>query len=172
MSQLKETLEQLIARTAAQPQQAVSTFSAQTALREGLTVDARIRQFDLIIDEPTSLGGADLGPNPVELVLAALGACQEIVYKAYATVLGIPLQGVEVKVYGDIDLRGFLSISDRVPSGFGHISYETILYSDAPEADLEKLRAVAEAHCPVLDTLQRPITVRGTVSHRRLQPVA
>ena len=34
------------------------------------------------------------GPNPVEIVLAALGTCQEITYRAYATALGIPLERV------------------------------------------------------------------------------
>ena len=33
-------------------------------------------------------GGANAGPNPLDVMLAALGTCQEITYKAYATAMG------------------------------------------------------------------------------------
>lgn len=42
------------------------------------------------VDEPPALGGSDPGPNPVELVLAALRTCREITSRAYATALGGP----------------------------------------------------------------------------------
>lgn len=51
--------------------------------------------------------GEDSGPSPVELVLAALGACQEVVYGVHARLLGIPLEPVTVAVEAEIDLRGF-----------------------------------------------------------------
>ncbi len=47
--------------------------SRQTA---ALRSDARIRSFELGVDEPPSLGGADTAPNPVEYALLALAACQ------------------------------------------------------------------------------------------------
>jgi OsmC-like protein len=55
------------------------------------------------------LGGTDAGPNPVELVLAALATCQEITYRAYATALGIPLESVSVRLEGLLDLIGHAS---------------------------------------------------------------
>ena len=44
------------------------------------------------------------------------------------------------------------------------ISYETVLRSPAPEAELRKLIEAVESHCPVLDTLVRPIEVTGRVT--------
>jgi len=38
-------------------------------------------QHTLLVDEPLELGGADSGPNPMQLVLSALGASQEIGYR-------------------------------------------------------------------------------------------
>lgn len=64
-----------------------------------------MREHKLVVDEPPDLGGSDAGPNPVELVLAALGTCQEITYRAYATTLGIPLERVSVNLTGTIDLK-------------------------------------------------------------------
>jgi hypothetical protein len=60
------------------PGAATATFEASTRQIAGLLSDAAIRDFTIKIDEPATLGGTDRGPNPVELVLAALGACQEI----------------------------------------------------------------------------------------------
>ena len=51
---------------------------------------------------------SDRGPNPVELMLAALGACQEITYRLYADTLGIPLDRVSVSVSGRLDLSRLL----------------------------------------------------------------
>jgi Predicted redox protein, regulator of disulfide bond formation len=92
------------------PEHANATFAADSRQVDGLRSETKIRQFSLTIDEPPNLGGTDTGPNPVELVLAALATCQEITYRAYATALGIPLESVSVKLEGALDparlLRG------------------------------------------------------------------
>jgi uncharacterized OsmC-like protein len=49
--------------------------------KDNFAVCSQIRGFKTTIDEPLELGGTDSGPNPVELLLAALGGCQEIVYR-------------------------------------------------------------------------------------------
>src|SRR5580658_7417287 len=94
------------------PTRAVATISADSHQVEGLQSETKIRQFSLTVDEPPTLGGSDGGPNPVELVLAALATCQEITYRAYATALGIPLDSVSVKLDGILDLRGFFAVDE------------------------------------------------------------
>ena len=51
---------------------AIATFSADSRQVDGLRSETKMRQFSLTVDEPPTLGGTDAGPNPVELVLAAL----------------------------------------------------------------------------------------------------
>ena len=46
----------------------------------------------MLVDEPRDIGGSDEAINPVELVLVALGTCQEIMYAAYAAVMGIQVR--------------------------------------------------------------------------------
>ena len=99
---MSEALRQLIGETQsrfqADPESAVMTFESDSRLQDGLRSEAAMRDHRLVVDEPQALGGTDAGPNPVELILAALGTCQEITYRAYATALGIPLDSVAVKL--------------------------------------------------------------------------
>ena len=115
---LREIIEETQANLRADAANARAVFSVNSKQVENLRSEASIRQFSLTVDEPPTLGGSDAGPNPVELVLAALATCQEITYRAYATALGVPLESVSVKLEGVLDLRGFFAVDDRVRSGF------------------------------------------------------
>ncbi|MEQ9058855.1 MAG: OsmC family protein [Gammaproteobacteria bacterium] len=143
----------------ASPEHAQATFHSSSCLHEGFRSDVRIRDHALVVDEPPQLGGGDAGPNPIELVLGALGACQEITYRAYASALGIPLERVAVELEGDIDLRGFFGVDASVRAGFQRIRGRVHLESSAPPAELERLKALVDRHCPVLDMLSTPVPV-------------
>ena len=152
---------------AATEEQATATFVSHSALQEGFRTEAKIRDFKLTVDEPEALGGTDTGPNPVELVLAALGTCQEITYRLYADALGIPLDGVSVRVEGDVDLRGFFAAKDGVRPGYREIRAVVALDSTAPEEDLQRLKNTVDRHCPVLDMLSNPVPVTTNIEVSR-----
>lgn len=147
----------------------VVNFQVRTALVHGVLVKAQARQFNFTVDEPESLGGTDIAPNPVEYLLAALGACQEIVYAAYAAVQGLQLDAVRVDVKGPIDLKGLFGLEPGVAPGFREISYTTVIESPEDKAAIEELVRTVEAHCPVLDTLVNPVKVTGKVEIRTTQ---
>jgi len=164
MSQeIKQAIENLITAISGKPQMATSVFRASSySEQDSLVVESRMRGFTATIDEPLELGGADSGPNPVEMLLAALGGCQEIVYRAYASVMGLRIERIEVHAKGYLDLRGLLNLAE-VPAGFSQISFTTRIVSDEPEEKLRQLAEMVERHCPVMDTLQRPVPVAGKV---------
>jgi len=103
----------------------------------------------------------------VELVLAALASCQEIAFSAFAAHLGIKLDQVKVNVKGNLDLHGFLALKDSVYPGFKNIEYETVINSNEPEGKIKNLIEIVEKHCPVLDTLVRPVSVTGKVEIKK-----
>ena len=55
----------------------------------------------LTADEPMSIGGADAGPNPYELLLAALGACTSMTMRMYAERKGLSLLRTTVRLRHD-----------------------------------------------------------------------
>lgn len=162
---LKNSLLNLIKGIQENPENANATFRAKSKLQNGFLAEVQSRSFHFISDEPTDLGGTDQGPNPVEYVLGAFAACQEIVIKAYATVLDIDLKSVSVEVDGQLDLHGFLNLTDQ-RAGFTSLNYKTTVETN--EKDAEKLQLLEElsvTRCPVLDIIQNPVEVTGSVTY-------
>ncbi len=58
---------------------------------QGVQSTAKIRQHQVTIDEPVAWGGTDRGANPVELLLAGLGGCLNVLLTSFA-----PLHKVEM----------------------------------------------------------------------------
>jgi uncharacterized OsmC-like protein len=137
-----------------------AAFEVSTRQLAGLLSEVTIRDFKFRIDEPTALGGTDQGPNPVELVLAALGACQEITYRLYADALDIPVNKVSVRLTGRLDLRGFFAADDGVRPGLKDIHATVTIDSPARADDIERLKATVDRHCPVLDILRNVTPVK------------
>jgi len=162
---VKAALMQAIAGIQGNPGAAKVVFRADTRLEEGVRCSARVRDFPpIIVDEPPELGGADAAPNPVELLLVALGACQEIMYSAYASVMGVKLDSVKVNLRGYLDLRGLFGMDGAIPPGYQKIIFETEVNSPADTETVMKLVQTVESHCPVMDSLMRAIEVSGQVT--------
>ncbi|MDW3207510.1 MAG: OsmC family protein [Alphaproteobacteria bacterium] len=145
---------------------AVARFEVQSRQISGLHSEVEARDYLLTVDEPKALGGQDLGPNPIELVLAAIASCQEITYRLYADKLGIPLRGVSATVKGDIDLRGMFAIDPSARPGFRGLDIQVELDSDASAAELDRLKRAVDAHCPVLDVIRNATPVAARTSRQ------
>ena len=156
---LRETISATQEKYRLNPAEALATFHSKSELVEGFRSDVTIRDHHVVVDEPPQLGGGDAGPNPIELLLAALGACQEITYKAYATAMGIDIERVSVELKGDIDLRGFFGVDETVRAGYQKIRGKVHIESCASREALEKLKAAVDAHCPLLDMLTTPVPI-------------
>jgi uncharacterized OsmC-like protein len=111
------------------------------------------------IDEPPILGGKDEGGNPVEYLLVALSGCLTTTLVAHAAAKGITLKNVESRLEGDIDLRGFLGISEEVKVGFEQIRVFFKIDADISEAQKEELIRMAQKHSPVWNTISHQTPV-------------
>jgi len=105
----------------------------------------------------SGIGGPGTSACSGDLLLGALAACAQITCQMVATAMGIPTNHIEVKVEGDLDLRGTLGISKEAPVGFESIRVSFDI--DAPGAtseQLDKLREKTEQYCVVMQTLTHP----------------
>jgi uncharacterized OsmC-like protein len=123
--------------------------------------ETREKPFVFDEDEPYVLLGGDTGANPVEYVLVALSGCLTTSLVAHAAVRGIKLDEVESRLEGDLDIQGFLGLSEDIRRGFQNIRVTFRIKSNAPREKLEELVETAQKRSPVFDivTNKTPVTV-------------
>lgn len=156
----KEIFEGSQAAFRKDPALAKVSFEVESHDRGGFHHTIVARDFTFDIDEPEGLGGTDKAPNPIEVVLGSLAACQAITYRLYASALGIPIDRLTVRARGDLDLRGFFAVDETIRPGTEHVEIEVSVESSASDADLARLKEAVDKNCPVLDTLRNPVPVR------------
>ena len=122
------------------------------------------RTHKIVADEPCELLGGDSAPNPQELLMAAFNACIMVGYVAGASVKGINLESVEIRTRGELDLRGFLGLSDDVAPGYEAIDYEVRIKGDGSAQDFEDVHQTVMKTSPNYFNVSRPIKVNGTLT--------
>jgi uncharacterized OsmC-like protein len=78
--------------------------------------------------------------------------------------LGIPLKDVSVQLEGELDLRGFFGAAEGVRPGFLNITGTVTFDSEAPAEELQHLKSVVDAHCPVLDLFNNATPVKIAIA--------
>lgn len=118
--------------------------------------------FELDADEPPLLLGEDKGPNPVEYALTALAACVTTALVYHAAAKGIELRGVKSRLEGDLDLQGFLGLSDDVPVGYKQIRMYFTIDADITDEQKEELVRMGQKYSPVFNTISNatPVSIQ------------
>jgi len=111
--------------------------------------------FTLEADEPAVLLGTDKGANPVEYVLHALVSCMTTSMVYHAAARGIEIESVSTSLEGDLDLQGFLGLSDEVPKGYSTIRVNMDVASNGLEQDLRECISFS----PVYEMISRSLPV-------------
>jgi putative redox protein len=129
--------------------------SAHVADAQGspLAVAIEVSGHNIFGDEPVEAGGRNLGPNPYDLLTAALGECTAITVRWYAIREGWPLEHVRVDVRHDKFIPGGQTEPiDRFR--------KTVVIEgrDLTTEQLAKLHSVA-ARCPVHKTLEGHVDI-------------
>ena len=142
----------------------VRTYKAQTKWLGGTKAKTRIREFKIDIDEPLELKGTNTAPNPVEILLAALGGCVALTYQGYAKKFEVDIENLVINLEGDMIPGGWIDEENRKRRGFKQIRYEVQLKTKASKEKIHQLHKLVEEKCPVSDMLSYNTEIKGRVS--------
>ncbi len=165
LKRVKASVNNIIDKANTNPEFGKFKYYVNTHWEGGTLSKNQIRRaHKLLVDEPPTFGGDDLSASPVELVLAALGSCQQIMYVALASVRDIPLEECDITLKAKLDVRGLLGMKgeETIFPGFSKITYETNLKSSASIEQLKTLIKDVESQCPVMDMLTRTVSIDGS----------
>jgi uncharacterized OsmC-like protein len=112
------TLEAVTAFVVTHPEAAHLVPRADGELVGPFEVRVAVADHRVTVDEPSSIGGADAAPSPVDMALVSLASCQAITYRLWAVKLGVHIAGIRVAVDADYDARGLLGVEGYDRPGF------------------------------------------------------
>lgn len=131
--------------------------------RKGYQTEIQVNEHSLIADEPIAVGGANTGPTPYGLLVAALGACTAMTLRMYADRKNWPLEAATVRLkHRKIHAADCAGCTEKQGSKIDHIDRELELTGSLDAEQRQRLLEIADK-CPVHRTLES-----GTVIATRL----
>jgi putative redox protein len=120
---------------------------------EGDRFTLGIRGHEMVVDQPVSDGGTDVGPTPTELFVGGLVSCVAFYAGRFLERHGIERNGLSVACMWEM-------ASER-PNRVGRIDIRLDMPSGFPQKHYERLMSVVE-HCTVHNSMVRTPEVHIT----------
>jgi putative redox protein len=114
----------------------------------------------LLADEPRAAGGSDLGPNPYDLLLAALGACKSMTLRLYAARKGWPVERIAVALRHEKIHAVDCAECETKEGKIDRIDVELMVEGALDEAQRGRLLEIAD-RCPVHRSLSAEKQIRS-----------
>lgn len=130
---------------------------------EGFRQTIQAGPHELIADEPESLGGTGKGPDPYQLLCAALAACTSITIEMYANRKEWPLEGVDVRVSHEKVHAEDCAECEQTGGLVDRMERHITLTGPLSEEQRERLAVIA-GKCPVHKTIGAGATVVDEVT--------
>ncbi len=103
-----------------------------------------------VTDEPTSRGGTNGGPTPVETVMGGLCGCDAVITGMVAELLDFEYGDIEYLCDAEIDTRGVRGVRPY----FEKVTLQKTIKTNELEDRIEKLKKNVEQRCPVSNLIR------------------
>ncbi|MCP9200060.1 bifunctional alpha/beta hydrolase/OsmC family protein [Gramella sp. GC03-9] len=121
--------------------------------KEGFTTHIVAGNHHFVADEPKSAGGSDLGPNPYELLSAALAACTSMTLQMYARRKKWVLDNVETHVNHSKKHPVDCENCEKDSAKIDQFEREILIHGQLDNAQKNRLLEIADK-CPVHKSLE------------------
>jgi uncharacterized OsmC-like protein len=125
----------------------------------GLRQTISVGPHQLTSDKPKASGGNDQGPDPYELLLAALGSCTNMTLRMYAERKGWPLKEARVLLTYSKNYAKDCIDCEQPTAMLDRIERRITLIGELTEEQRQRLLAIAKL-CPVHRTLTSNVYIQ------------
>ncbi|MCQ4327522.1 osmotically inducible protein C [Stutzerimonas stutzeri] len=132
---------------------AMKTISARGQMNAGMAIEVECGSHRLIMDQPKNAAGQDLGPTPLEAIMAAVAGCFGTIGRIIAHQQKIELRGMHFEIEADYDPAGLLGRDPEARPGFHELRVKVEIDADLDQAGKQALLKQIEQRCPVADNL-------------------
>ena len=132
---------------------ALKTISARGQMNAGMSIEVECGNHRLVMDQPKHAAGQDLGPTPLEAILAAVAGCFGTIGRFIAHQQKIELRGMRFEIEADYDPAGLLGRNPDVRPGFEELRIKVEIDADLSCEEKQALLEQIEKRCPVADNL-------------------
>jgi uncharacterized OsmC-like protein len=120
-------------------------------------------KFEMIIDEPKPMGGSDMGPSPIQVLLMSLAGCINVTGHEVAKQKGLNLNGMKIKIDGNMNPCTFIGCSYEERAGFQKVVVNVKPnFEGATAEQIEEWLKETESRCPVTDNIEHATQINIT----------
>ncbi|MCY1719295.1 OsmC family protein [Prolixibacteraceae bacterium Z1-6] len=134
-------------------------FSVESTTKSNSQSEIKVRNFNVLIDEPIALGGTDEAPNPVEYILCGLTGCMHILAFKVAKELNMELTDLRIKVEGQLNPMKLFGMPTEDRAGYQNISIKLYPKTNSDNETLDKWIKIMSNRSPVLDNVMHKTPV-------------
>ena len=115
---------------------------------------ARAGKHKIVIDEPAPRGGSDLGPTPIETMIASLLGCTNVILNRVAEKNHVEVTALSLAAEASFDRRGVM-LEEEVAVPFPKIRLTINLTTPATDTEVQRLKSDHGKYCPVSKVIRQ-----------------
>ena len=120
--------------------------------------DVSVGDHEIVIDEPESRGGTNLGAAPVQTFMASLIGCTNVITNKCANDLGIKIESMNIEMEAKVDRRGMM-LTEAIPIPFPAINLNIDVETKASDAQWDQVIDYLHKFCPIAVALRASGTI-------------